>query len=135
MSRPNKRQVHMSTNSTNVYIVYTNHLRSINSATFVRLDLSQKPRVASGFYAPRRVQPCACQGQELPGRTSSCTEVLYGVGQVGHICPSFDSDHFIRGGASGAKVKYDDVILEWFGPLSHPTRRFKLALKHPSESV
>ena len=125
----------MSTNSTNVYIVYTNHLRSINSATFVRLDLSQKPRPASGFYAPRRVQPCACQGQELPGRTSSSTEVLYEVRRGEALCGRFDSDQIYRGEASEAKVKVDDVILGWFGPLSRSTRQFKLALKHPSESV
>ena len=47
----------------------------------------------------------------------------------------FDSDQIVRGEASEAKVKVDDVILGWFGPLSRSTRQFKLALKHPSESV
>ena len=125
----------MSTNSINVYIVHTNHLRSNNSATFVRLDLSQKQRPASGFYAPRRVQPYACQGQELPGRARSSTEVLYGRGQLGADCGRFGSDQIVRAGAPVPKAKADDVILGLFGPLSCPTRQFKLALKHPSESV
>ena len=47
----------------------------------------------------------------------------------------FESDQIYRGEASEAKLKFDDVILGWFGPLSRPTRQFKLALKHPSESV
>ena len=47
----------------------------------------------------------------------------------------FDSDQIVRGEASEAKVKVDDVILGWFGPLSRPATWYKLALKHPSESV
>ena len=47
----------------------------------------------------------------------------------------FDSDQIERAGAPGAKVKDDDVILGWFGPLSRPTTQYKLALKHPLESV
>ena len=100
----------MSTNSTNVYIVYTNQLGSNNSATFVRLDLSQKPRPASGFYAPRRVQLCACQDQELPGRASSSTEVLYGRRRPEALCSRSDSDQNVRAEAPEAKVKDDDVI-------------------------
>ena len=47
----------------------------------------------------------------------------------------FESDQIYRGEASEAKLKFDDVILGWFGPLSHPTRQINLALYPPSEST
>ena len=111
-----------------VYIVYTNCLCPFNFATFVILQFTQKPRAPSRFYATMCIQPYAFHVLELSGRSSYGTHKKDERGHPGADYGWFCSDHFVRAGAPGAKLKSDYVSRLRFRPLFILNIWVKLAL-------